>query len=420
MSAWRSRRPRRAAATRTGRVEPLFYGAVILPLLLIVIGLLTAAGLAYGCSSYWSQFARGEQIIMLARQLQWPLVMLSLSAAGALILLVIAGKRRAWWLIGLAPILALFAHRFATGPASAMTVLENPPMLNAAAAAGVRDDDYVVGVEFNGKTLAFPYACLYSAPVIVHQERDKRFMLIWSAAANRALAFTIEREIKVREVEPVSVAGDALLVYNARYGQFINGVTGRTPAGEKPLGFGRPVPTWKMPWSRWRQLHADTQVLALNPPANAPRGPIVPFARTSAAPRAAIVVGVDHPILVSPGDLDLGQPLNLSADGIPVVVWRDPRTGLARAFDRRIDDQDLIPRFTKNSDGGRRVAAQFVDSDAGCGWSAEGVAVDGDKQFRGKRLESVPIEEDVYAVAVQHWFSGTTTYDPSPAAGDSK
>ena len=59
-------------------------------------------------------------IITLARRLQWPLIVLSMMACLGLIGLVITAKRRAWWLIGLAPVLALFAHRFATGDVGCM------------------------------------------------------------------------------------------------------------------------------------------------------------------------------------------------------------------------------------------------------------------------------------------------------------
>ena len=51
----------------------------------------------------------------------------ALIACILLMALTIFGQRRAWWLIGLAPVLALFAHRFAPGSAAlGTTVLENP------------------------------------------------------------------------------------------------------------------------------------------------------------------------------------------------------------------------------------------------------------------------------------------------------
>src|SRR5689334_11792725 len=99
--------------------------------------------MAYGTHPDWAQFEYGLPVIMLARRLQWPLVALSLILCIALIALVIAGKRRAWWLIGLAPVLALFMHRFTKGPAVQFAVLDEPAFVAAAQASFVGDEDYV-------------------------------------------------------------------------------------------------------------------------------------------------------------------------------------------------------------------------------------------------------------------------------------
>ena len=47
---------------------------------------------------------------------------------------------------------------------------------------------------------------------------------------------------------------NALLLYNGRDGEFINGVTGLTTRGEKPAGFHNESPTRKMTWGQWKGM----------------------------------------------------------------------------------------------------------------------------------------------------------------------
>jgi hypothetical protein len=86
-----------------------------------------------------------------------------------------------------------------------------------------------------------------------------------------------------------------------------------------------------------------------------------------------------------------------------VLLFRDPSDGTPRAFDRRIDG-DLRPRFRANTDRKRRPKAAFVDDDTGAGWDVHGVAIDGAREMRGKRLKSVPIEEGLSLRVMKHWY----------------
>ena len=88
--------------------------------------------------------------------------------------LAISGRRRAWWLIGLAPVLALFAHRFALGPAAGRisiagkTLRSFPPTRQR-----ISDDDWVVGLAFGDDHFAYPYATLFSTPVVIQADHEK-------------------------------------------------------------------------------------------------------------------------------------------------------------------------------------------------------------------------------------------------------
>jgi hypothetical protein len=381
---------------------------VLIPLVLLFFATLAAGVMTYGTHAGWAQFAQGYEFILLARRLQWPMAVLSLALCIALLGLIISGRRRAWWLIGLGPVMALFAQRFAWDPAGQFLVVERPSFVSADRATFVADQDWVVGLRFADDDYAFPYSTLYAAPVVIHAEHDKRLAVMWSAYANRALAVQIGRDLRGADLDVVSMPANALLLYNRRLGQFINALTGLTPSGERPDGFRENVPVTKSTWKAWRTHHPDTKVLAPigAQSASAPRGPIRPMyplpIRKGQVPTFAriVVVGTQQPIAIPAAQVTT-TPMNLTADGMPVLVFRDARDGTVRAFARLIDD--LRPQFRQNKDR-KRSKAQFVDKDTGAGWSADGIAVDGPAEMRGRRLAAVPAEDDLYAEVMEYWY----------------
>jgi hypothetical protein len=46
----------------------------------------------------------------------------------------------------------------------------------------------------------------------------------------------------------------------------------------------------------------------------------------------------------------------------------------------------------------------FIDTDTNSGWSTTGVAVEGKKEFRGKRLAPVPVEDELYWGVMKYWY----------------
>src|SRR6478672_8030196 len=172
---------------------------MLLPLGLIALAAAFAALLAYGTHPHLIEYPGGLTIIMFSRRLQWLMVALSLIASLTLIVTVISGKRRAWWLIGLAPVLALFAHRFSTGDVARHAIADEPQFVSADEAR-LGDDDYVVALNFSDQTYAYPYSALYWTPLVVQTDRDHRLLLSWSAFADSALATTVSRDIKGREL----------------------------------------------------------------------------------------------------------------------------------------------------------------------------------------------------------------------------
>jgi hypothetical protein len=388
----------------------------MLPLVLILLAIGSAGLMSYGTHPDWAQYAHGLSLIMLTRRLQWPLVALSLILCIALIALVIAGKRRAWWLIGLAPVLALFMHRFTKGPAAPFAIYEEPAFVSVAEANFLRDEDYVVGLGFQDDHYAYPYATLFHYPVVAQADHDKRMLLMWSPYANRAMAVNVERDLRARELDVVSMPAGALLLYNTRIGQFINGLTARRMDGSLPQGFRTPIYTTRTTWRAWRTEHPDTRVLAApggGTTAGGPTTPIVPRAHMPPlqsnvpADQTITLIATTQPAAVLPEELN-ANPINFNAGDTPVFVFRDP-AGVARAFDRHVD-VDLMPPFRTARGAGRKGAA-FIDSYTDTAWSVIGVAMDG--EMKGRKLTPVPVEEELTWGVMKYWYPKLELHHPA-------
>jgi Protein of unknown function (DUF3179) len=362
--------------------------------------------MAYGVHPGWVHYSRGLGLIMLARRLQWPMIALSLALCIALLALIISGKRRAWWLIGLAPVLTLFGHRFVTAPVNHYSIVDEPAFVAADQAKFVRDEDTVVGVVFNEQPFAYPCSVLYYEPVIVQSDREKRMLLVWNGGANVAAAVPATRELKARELDIVSDPADSLLLYNGRTGQFIVGLTGRLRDGGKASGTeGESLPVSKQSWRRWRSDHPETKVMV---PSGGKLGPGVPV--RGAADDRVVLVG--PALAVCDADITT-TPLNVTSGDVPVVIFREKATGRSVAFDRHVE-ADLIPRFTLNHEAKRKTAF-MIDSDTNTGWNAAGIAVDGpDRKMRGHKLTPVDVQEDVSWSAASFWLRGLKLHSPTP------
>lgn len=376
---------------------------MILPLLLLLLAAVPAAVVAYGIDPDWAQYPHGIELILFSRRFEWPMIAVTLVLCVAMLGLIVAGKRRAWWLVGLAPILTLLGHRFATNPNNSFLVNSDPMFVSADRASFVAADDSVVGIIDGSDAVAFPFASLYSRPMVVRDLQTQPMMLMWSPFANCASAYRIDRSIQSNELEIVCMPANALLAYNSRVGQFINGVTGLTPDGRVPAGFISRIPSIKTSWDRWVSAHPNTMVLV--PPdsgVEAPRRAVLPYfpmpADSSGAESTVALIGGSSPMAIPDADLGAG-PVNFSDPAI--VIVRDPATGAVTALDRHADE-DLIPTFSR-----RRFRkfpeAMMIDSDSGSAWTADGRAIDG--PLKGKTLKRLEIEDGVYWSVARFWFN---------------
>ncbi|HEV7299741.1 MAG TPA: DUF3179 domain-containing (seleno)protein [Tepidisphaeraceae bacterium] len=386
---------------------------MLAPLAFILFAIITAGVMAYGTHPDLARYAHGVEVICAVRQLQWPLATASVVFCMAVVALVVMGRRRAWWLIGLAPVVSLFAHTFAIGPMQRFAIADEPHFVEAADTAFINDDDYVVGLTFAERPLAFPYAALFNAPVVVQTDRELRLLLLWNPYANAASAMLVNRTIRAAELDLVSMPANALLVYNRRNGQFINGITGLTDDGKTPSGVRSVVATQKMPWRQWRALHPNTRVML---PSLA-TGPAQPLLSAYPLPTAmddepdalvTIVHGAQPVALVETPSLT--TVANFSAGGTAVLFLPESITGQPVAFDRRVKE-DLFPAFNLVTPDERR-GQMLIDADSGSLWTLDGQAASG--PLKGERLERLAIDTELNYRVAKFWYPALTLVTPEP------
>lgn len=380
---------------------------MIAPLLLLFFAVICASVVTYGTHPNWAEFGWGLDWIMLTRRLQWPLVAASVFCCVVLLGLITSGKRRAWWMIGLAPVVALFYHRFVSISDNAMGIVENPPFVTVDRATFMREDDMVLGLMFRDEPFALPFAALYAQPVVFCTEREHKLVVFWSAFANRALAFSVSRELKPRDLEIVSVPANGLLLFNRKHGQFIAGMTGVRPGdGARPVGLEQQIRTNKHTWHDWRALHPTTRVMV-------PRGPldllppraVEPYFKlpaqsvSSTDTRRVTVVGAGEVLAVDPARLPV-EPVNVTVHQTRVLLLLDPATRTLRAFNRQIKG-DLFPTFKPHKIA-RDNTVVMKDGDSDSLWSADGRCVSG--ELKGERLTPLPVDEDVPLAVLRYWY----------------
>jgi Protein of unknown function (DUF3179) len=385
---------------------------VLIPLLVLIAALAAAGVTAFGADPGWAVYSHGLDFIMLSRRIQWPLIGMTVMASALVPAMVAAGRWRAIWLIGLAPVVVLFVHRFTAGPARSMYV-DGSASFVSADQTDVAGDEYVVGLTFDGASYAYPYRYLFHSPVVVQAMPRRRLVLIWSADANRAVACTADWSLSPRDLEIVSTPANSLLLYNSEIGQFIVGVTGQTPAGDRPSGFDETLPTVKTTWREWLSEHPRTQVL--QPLQGCTIGPTAPIVPRFPLPKSIDATPVEqvaliqsqHPAIIRDGDVT-SAPLNLMVGVDPMLVFRDG-SGSVRAF-MRVANGDLTPRFIPASMP-QNTRVVFTERDSNSQWTDDGRAVAG--QLKGEKLQPFSVDDGVYLSALRYWYPNLAVIVPT-------
>jgi hypothetical protein len=378
---------------------------MLLPIVLILLAILAAAGFAMGTLPYWGAYHHGIEVILWSRRLEWPLLTTAVLLCLGLAAVVLLGKKRPVWLIGILPVLYLVAHRINHAPGAGFFPIQDPIFIRPAQASSLPASDLVIGVIAEGKPTAFPCTSLYKYPIIIRTGREKPMVLLWSPWANRALAFNCDRELRAGDLEIVCPVRDTFVIYNSRLGEFINAMTGQKFDGSTPTDFHGPIETVQTTWAQWQALHPDTVIAALKGADGdfskplLPKDPLPESDPTFADHRKVCIVACTQPIAV-PSDAITDKPMNLDSGQTPVLLVRI--NGIVRAFSRELPG-DLIPRFAPGSDPKHKNVI-WIDSDTNSEWSDTGTVVQGPREMLGTSLRPLVVEDDLYWGLMKFWY----------------
>lgn len=161
-----------------------------------------------------------------------------------------------------------------------------------------------------------------------------------------------------------------------------------------------------------KPLHSDDLSLPAAPVL--PKYPM-PASPSLPVPQSIVVIWTPKPVALLPEQITT-QPLNLKSADVPFVVFRESSVGAIRAFDRRVED--LTPRFSQIVDA-RNPKAFLVDSDSNTRWTARGLSLAADGDFKGRTLTPILAEEAVYWGVMKYWFPDLEPYTSLTGRPDS-
>lgn len=373
----------------------------MIPIALILLASTAAFWVAYGVDPSVAQHCGDLGCITTVRTLQWILLALCILPCMGLIAYVGLGKCRAWWMLGLAIVLALLLHRFAPGSSKPVRILETSNLVRAIDLHADLGDEYVVGFEMEGSAFAIPCRSLYRTPIMTLTDFDQRVVITWSPFANLATVHAVSPEVRGSDLEFVSSPGNSTLVYNHKYGQYIVGVTGLTTRGEKPTGYRSALATHQMPWRHWLARHPQSYVLEpADDDTGLPAAPLMPRWKTvdQVETTAETIFVRTTPPVALPTDAPLDHPINGSSGSQAFVLLRTT-DGLLHAYGRTVQ-KDLHLNFDFTRD--RKGRALLNDKETHSTWTLQGQCVDG--ELKGERLTEIPVVEPVYLGIVKRWF----------------
>lgn len=301
--------------------------------------------------------------------------------------------------------------------------LDNPPMVKAADADSLGDEEYVLALTVNGESRAYPTRFIWWHHV-VNDEIGKPengvkapVAITYCSVCNTGIRFDTILDGKPVKLDFYGLYNGVASFCDRATGSVLLQVDGRLVTG--PL-LGKSLKTGALldtTWGRWKKLHPDTLVMSPNTAFSdvyAPKGvaerrgydrfpapffrPTVtrgdlrlpPFQKvlgvslaqppadtTRDAPPTGTVLRRAYPVAALQ---EAGGVVNDTLGDAPVTVFFEPETATASAFSRSLDSKTLTFEVRKTGDG----TPAFYDKETGSRWNIEGGAEEG--MLSGKSL----------------------------------
>jgi hypothetical protein len=220
-------------------------------------------------------------------------------------------------------------------------VLRNPPVVPAADAPRMTDDERVLGLDVDGVRVAYPIQLLNLVEIVEHSVAGREVLVCWCALCGTGVVHRPQIDGRKLTLQHSGwLWNSSFLLTDRETGSLWHHATGVAMSG--PMR-GRRLPsvasTAVMTYGAWRREHPDTLVLATP---DDPDTDVDVYAARSAQSSYGLALEVHDAPRLYPFDAlsPLGAVEEDVAD-VPVVVVRDAAAATARAFDRRVDGEVL-------------------------------------------------------------------------------
>ncbi|MFQ6010653.1 MAG: DUF3179 domain-containing (seleno)protein [Nitrososphaerales archaeon] len=159
-------------------------------------------------------------------------------------------------------------------PPDGIPSIDNPKFITAAEASGwLGDDEFVLGVEYNGITRAYPHLILVFHEIVNDDFNGMPLLVTYCPLCFTGVAYvpTIDGE-GVEFGTSGKLYKSNLVMYDRKTNSYWSQVTGQAVVGEL-TGFAlRQVPIDTIRWGDWKVLHPDTEVLSQDTGKSRPYG----------------------------------------------------------------------------------------------------------------------------------------------------
>jgi len=319
-------------------------------------------------------------------------------------------------------------------PPDSILAIDDPQFAKGNQVQDMEPDERVIGVEINGDPRAYPLSILSSHEIVNDVVGGEPVAVTWCPLCYSALVFS--REVdggplsfgvsgKLLQNTLVMFDRDTGTLWSQLYGGAISGKLSGTPLAV--------FPSVLTTWESWLAQHPEAQVLskqltcvqfdcgtyATNPRGSYALDPYssyysspdegvvnrqIPRDELSARPKERVLgVRVQGAARAYPFAILAEQRvINDQIDGVPVLIWFDPRSQTGAAFNREVDGRILT--FQTDPDD----TALISDTDSSSHWT--GISGQGqDGRYRSSRLTPL-ISTPAFEFGWYDYFPQSDTY----------
>jgi hypothetical protein len=301
----------------------------------------------------------------------------------------------------------------------ARTALDSPDCIRAKEELRLPADSPVLGVARNGEGCAYPLRVMAVHRVVNDHLGGPEILVVYDPDSATVASYDPKVDGKGLQFDFYGYGAGVMLLADRASQSLWSVLTGECVSGPMVGKRLARIPTLSTTVSTWRDLYADSWILAtpdLAPyPAVKSSGEPKPGAEARKSLRGAVGGRLPDDELVL-GVADGGQAKAYALSDLrrtagvvkhrfsksrPLVVFFDPLSDAAYAYGARVDGRSLsfAPKV-------RRAGIGFVDSETGSTWDLLGRCVDG--PMKGKSLEALD------AVPTR-WYAWSAAYPKASA-----